>query len=153
MGLKGRIQNDTKDALRQGERERLAVLRLLNAAIKNREIELHKVEEGLDDEQVVEVISGEIKKRRDSVEQYEKAGREDLAKSESAEIDVLSHYMPEQMSEDEIRSHARGVIREIGAQSPKDMGKVMKLLMPTVKGRAEGAVVSRIVREELSAGD
>lgn len=153
MSLKERIQSDTREALRKKDKARLAVLRFLNSVIMNREIELHKTDEGLEDEEVIDVISSEIKRRRDAIGQYREAGREDLADSESAEIDILSEYMPEQMSEAEIRSHARAVIQEIGAKSPKDMGKVMKLLMSIVRGRAEGAVVSRIVRDELSKGE
>ncbi len=150
MGVKERIQQDMKAALREGDKERLSALRMVMAAIKNKEIELKKADAGLTDEEVWGVLSSEIKKRRDAAEQYARGGRDDLARKEEEEIAVLQQYLPEQMDEDEIRALAREVITAVGAGSVKDMGKVMKELMPKVAGRAEGRVVSRVVKEELS---
>ena len=130
---------------------------MIIAAIKNKEIEKRSpgrpLDNGLDelsDEEIVAVIASEIKKRRDAVVQYEKGGRPELAEQEKREIDILIDYMPEQMSEDEIRAAAQKAIRETGAKDIKEMGKVLGALMPKVKGKADGQLVSRIVKEELS---
>jgi uncharacterized protein YqeY len=149
MSLKDRILEDLKAALKSKQKEKLSTLRLLSAAIRNKEIELRRTEEGLGDDEVIGVVSAEIKKRREAIEHYEKAGRRELAERERAEIEVLAQYMPEPMSEEEIRQRVLGIIGEIGAAGVKDTGKVMKLIMPVVKGRADGALVSRIVQEEL----
>jgi len=150
MGIKERIQQDMKAALRVGDKERLSALRMVMAAIKNKEIELKKADPGLTDEEVWGVLLSEIKKRRDAAEQYARGGRDDLARKEEEEIAVLQQYLPEQMDEGELRALAREVITAVGAGGVKDMGKVMKELMPKVAGRAEGKVVSRVVKEELS---
>lgn len=149
MSLKDRILEDLKFALKSKQKEKLSTLRLLSAAIRNKEIELRKTEEGLSDDEVIGVVSAEIKKRKEAIEHYEKAGRGELAEKERVEVEVLSQYMPEPMSEEEIRQHVIGIIGEIGATGVKDTGKVMKLVMPIVKGRADGALVSKIVKEEL----
>ncbi len=149
MSLREKISFDLKESLREKKTEELSTLRLLQSAIRNKEIEKKKREEGLSDEEVIEVIASEIKKRKEAIELYGKGGRQDLVNEERAELEVLERYMPEQMGEEEILHEAKKVIEEIGALGPKDMGKVMGALMPKVKGKAEGAVVSRIVREEL----
>jgi len=149
MSLREKISSDLKESLREKKAEELSTLRLLQSAIRNKEIEKKKREEGLSDEEVIEVIASEIKKRKEAIELYEKGGRQDLANKEKAELEVLERYMPEQMDEEEILREARKVIEEVGAVGPKDMGKVMGALMTKVKGKAEGAVVNRIVREEL----
>jgi len=105
--------------------------------------------EFLTDDEVIEVVAGEIKKSKEAMSEYTKANRQELADKEKAEVDILMRYMPKQMEEEEIRQETRNVIDEINALSVKDMGKVMKGIMPRVKGRAEGSLVSRIVREEL----
>jgi uncharacterized protein YqeY len=104
----------------------------------------------LNDEEIVETISSEIKKRKDSVEQFEKGGRPELAEQEKQEIEMLMVYMPEQMSEDEIKSVVADVIKATGAAGPKDMGKVIGAVMAKIKGKADGTLVSKVVKEELS---
>lgn len=163
MNLKEKIIGDFKEAFKAREEARLSVLKMLQAEIKNAEIakrtRLVKKANGsiiedeccvLDDEEVLEVIFREIKKRRDSVEMYEKGGRGDLAEKEKKEIEILSTYLPEQMSEDEVRQLAERAVKESSATSQKEMGKVMAVLMPQIKGRAEGAAVTKIVKELLA---
>ena len=145
--LKEKIQQDVKDALKSGDTRKRMVLGMVMAAIKNKEIEKHGE---LTDEEVVAVISSEIKKRKDSVVQFEKGGRPELAEQEKEEAKILMEYMPEQMSEDEIRAEVQKAIRETGAKDVKEMGKVLGVLMPKVKGKADGQTVSRIVKEKLS---
>ncbi len=147
MGLKEQIPEDLKNALRNKKALELSVLRMLQAALKNKEIDNKKEE--LKDEDVVTVVGAEIKKRRDAVKEYEKVNRPDAADQEKAEIDILMKYMPQQMSEDEIRDVVKSAVEETQAEGMKDIGKVMKVLMPKVKGKADGAVVNKIVRELL----
>jgi len=144
--LKDRIHEDMKDAMKKREENRLRALRLLMSAIKNFE-----VAEGREaaDEDVQSIVLKEMKKRQEAIEAYEKAGRDDLAQQEREELEVLSAYAPRMMSEDEIRAEALKAIGETGASSPRDVGKVMRLLMPRIKGRADGKVVNRIVLELL----
>lgn len=149
MTLREKIPEDLKNALRKKNELELSVLRMLQAAIRNREIEIKKGKEFLTDEEVIEVISGEVKRRKEAASEYTKANRNELADKEKAEVDILMKYMPKQMDEEEIRLETRSVIDEVNALSLKDVGKVMKSIMPRVKGRADGGLVSRIVREEL----
>ena len=149
MTLREKIPEDLKNALRNKYELELSVLRMLQSAIRNREIELKRGKEFLTDEEVVEVVAGEVKRRKEAVSEYTKANRQESADKEKAEADILMRYMPKQMEEKEIRLEARNVIDEVNALSVKDMGKVMKGIMPRIKGRAEGSLVSRIVREEL----
>lgn len=142
MGLKEKIEDDTKGALKSGEKDKVSALRMLSAAIKNRQIEKRRP---LTDEEVIESVHSLIKQRRDSIEQFAKGGRQDLVDKESAEIKVLEVYLPPQMSAEEIESR----VREVAAQGPKDMGKVMKAVMPLVSGRADGKLVSEIVKKVL----
>lgn len=145
--LKEKIQQDVKDALKSGNSQKRMVLSMVISAVKNKEIEKRSE---LSDEEMVDVIASEIKKRRDSVAQYEKGGRPELAESEKQEIDILMGYMPEQMSEEEIRAEVQKAISDTGAKDVKEMGKVLGTLMPKVKGKADGQLVSQIVKEELS---
>ncbi len=147
MGLKNQIPEDLKDALRNKKSLELSVLRMLQSALKNKEIEKNKEE--LTDDDVVSVVGAEIKKRRDAAKEYEKVNRPDAADQEKAEIEILLRYMPEQMGEDEIRSLVKNAVEETQAEGMKDIGKVMKVIMPQVKGKADGQVVNSIVREEL----
>ncbi len=149
MTLREKIPEDLKNALRNRSELELSVLRMLQAAIRNKEIEIKKGKEFLTDEEVIEVVSGEVKRRKEAVSEYTKANRQELADKETAEVDILMRYMPKQMEEEEIRLETRNAIDEVNALSVKDMGKVMKSIMPRLKGRAEGSLVSRIVREEL----
>ncbi|NIQ12922.1 MAG: GatB/YqeY domain-containing protein [Candidatus Dadabacteria bacterium] len=146
MSLRDQIPEDIKQALRNKKSLELNVLRMLQSAIKNKEIE-NKGD--LDDQQVIEVVSSEIKKRRDAIEEFLKVGREDAANEEKLEIDVLMNYMPRQLSEDEIKEHVINSINEVGAKSIKDLGQVMKILMPILKGKADGKLINKIVREQL----
>ena len=147
MGLKDQIPEDLKNALRNKNTLELSVLRMLQSALKNREIDNKK--ETLSDEDVIGVVGAEIKKRRDAVKEFEKVNRADAADQEKAEIEILMKYMPQQMNEDEIRAVVTSAIEETNAESMKDIGNVMKVLMPRVKGKADGSVVNKIVREML----
>ncbi|TFG77132.1 MAG: GatB/YqeY domain-containing protein [Thermodesulfobacteriales bacterium] len=147
MGLKEQIPEDLKNALRNKKTLELSVLRMLQAALKNKEIDNKK--EALTDEVVISVVGAEIKKRRDAVREFEKANRPDAADQEKAEIEILMKYMPQQMSEDEIRDVVKSAVEETQAESMKDIGKVMKALIPKVKGKADGSIVNKIVKEML----
>lgn len=149
MTLREKIPEDLKNALRNKNELELSVLRMLQAAIRNKEIEIKRGKEFLTDEEVIEVVAGEVKRRKEAVSEYTKANRQELADKEKAEVDILMGYMPKQMEEEEIRLETRNVIDEVNALSVKDVGKVMKSIMPRLRGRAEGSLVSRIVREEL----
>jgi uncharacterized protein YqeY len=147
MGLKDQIPEDLKNALRNKNTLELSVLRMLQSALKNKEIDNKK--ETLTDEDVIGVVGAEIKKRRDAAQEFEKVNRSDAADQEKAEIEILMKYMPQQMNEDEIRAVVKSAIEETNAESMKDIGNVMKVLMPKVKGKADGSVVNKIVREML----
>lgn len=147
MSLRNKIPEDLKNALRNKNAVELSVLRMLQSAIRNKEIDKNKSE--LTDEEVIEVIGSEIKKRKESIEGYTKGRRQDLVDKEKGELDVLMKYMPMQMTEDEVREEARKAIREAGVNNLKELGKVMRLIMPRTKGRTDGAIVNRVVREEL----
>ncbi len=162
MSLKERIQASLKKAMSEKDQLKVSVLRMLMAAVFNKEKEkrakLSKTEEELEkldelskltDEEIIEVISSEGKKRRDSIEQYEKGNRQDLAEQEKKELEILADYLPEQMGEEEIKKLVQEKIEEIGASGPKDTGKVMGALMPQLKGKADGTTVNKIVQEEL----
>ena len=135
-----------KTAMRDGDTHRRDTLRMVIAAAQNA---AKKKREPLSDEETLAVITREVKQRRESIEAFRGAGRDDLADKEQAEIDVLSPYLPEQMGEDEVRALVVEVIEATGASSPRDMGQVMGQLMPRVKGRADGKVVSSLVNQEL----
>ena len=147
MSIKDTLTNDMKEAMKAKEKDRLAVIRMVRGAIKQIEIDSKKE---LDDEAVIGVISKEVKMRKDSVEEFKKGGREDLVAKTEAEIAVLMPYLPQQLSEDEIRSLVQAAVEQVGASSPKDMGNVMGVLMPKVKGRADGKLVNTIVKEALN---
>ncbi|MFZ8987001.1 MAG: GatB/YqeY domain-containing protein [Steroidobacteraceae bacterium] len=142
MSLKARITEDMKGAMRSGEKDRLGLIRMLQAGIKQREVD-ERIE--LDDSQVLAVIEKMVKQRKDSVEQFRAGGREDLAAREAAEIDWLTDYLPAQLSEAELQDIIRDAITTSGASSMKDMGKVMGLIKPKVQGRTDmGALSARI---------
>jgi uncharacterized protein len=148
VALKETLDADLKSAMREKDQLKLSVIRMLKSAVKYREIEVMKP---LDDAGVQQVIASEIKRRRDSVEQYRAGNRADLADKEEAEIAILQAYLPAQMSEDQVRAKVDEVIARVGAKGPKDMGAVMKALLPEVQGKAEGKVVSEIVKQRLAA--
>jgi len=148
MSLLDRLTEELKEALRAGNHTKLSVIRLLKSSIKNREIEKMAP---LTDEEVIGIIMTALKQRRESIEQFQKGGREDLVQKEKSELEVLQTFLPQQLSEEELVSEVQAVIREVGASSPKDMGKVMKIAMVRVRGRAEGARVSSLVKELMEA--
>jgi len=171
MSLIEKINQDLKKAFKEKKELEVLVLRGLNAAIHNKEIEkrtrlskelsfaeasedkekLEKLKEGskLTEEEFIEVISSEAKKRKEAIEEFKKGGRNDLVEKEEKELEILKKYLPEQMSEDQIKEEAKKVIEEVSATSPQDTGKVMSALMPKLKGKAEGGMVSKIVSELL----
>jgi len=147
MSLKQRLTDDMKAAMKGGDKDRLGVIRLINAAIKQREVD-ERVE--LDDAQVLAVMEKMVKQRRDSVSQYEAAAREDLAAIERAEIAVIEQYLPEKMGEDAIRAAIAAAIAETGASGPADMGKLMGVLKPKLAGQADMGQVSALVKQALA---
>lgn len=147
MSLKVRIQEDMKSAMKARESERLAAIRLLMAAMKQKEVD-ERIE--LDDAGIVGVIDKMIKQRRDSITQYEAAGRTDLAARERAEVEVLSAYLPQALSETEIDALIEDAVARSGAASMQDMGKVMGLLKPQMAGRADMGAVSARIKARLA---
>jgi len=164
MDLKQKLKQDLNTALKEKKELDLSTLRLLNAAIINKEKEKRfklskdkpelKEEElvkesQLDDDEIIEVISSEIKKRKETIPEYEKGNRMDLAEKEKKEAEILAKYLPEQMSEEEMKKLVEQIIAKVGASSVKDMGKVMKELSAEIKGKADMSLVSQIVKESL----
>ncbi|MCS7299324.1 MAG: GatB/YqeY domain-containing protein [Spirochaetia bacterium] len=145
-----KINEDYKNAVKERDEAKRETLNMLKSAIKYREIELRSNNKELNEEEIISVIQKEIKKRKEAIELYEKGGREDLAGKERREVEILESYLPKQLTEDEIREMCKEVIEMVGASSPSDIGKVMKEIMPKVKGRTDGSVVKRIVEEMLS---
>lgn len=166
MGLKEKIRDDITEAVKNKEELRSSVLRMLSAAISNRETEKRtkiwkqkpessvqalEKESQLSDEEIIEVISSELKKRRESVELFEKGGRQDLRDKEAKEAEILGKYLPEQLPEEEIKKLVARAVKKTGAKEIKDMGRVMQELMPQLKGKADSGLVSKIVKESLSS--
>lgn len=145
--LKQRIEDDVKAAMRAADKPRLSTLRLVLAAIKQQEVDTRTV---LDDATLIAVLEKMIKQRRDALTQFQAAGRRDLADRESFEIDVIHAYLPPALREDEIAALINEALAQTGASSPKDMGKVMGILKPRLQGRADMAVVSKLVQAKLS---
>ena len=146
MTMKARLDEDMKQAMRSRDTARRDVIRYLRSEIRNQEI---RVQEDLDDEGVVQVLSRQAQQRRDSIEAFADANRTDLVEKEQAELAIIMEYLPQQMTSDEITSLVQQVVAEVGASGPGDMGKVMSQIMPQVRGRAEGREVSSIVMETL----
>lgn len=147
--LKADIQEDLKQAMLSHDEERLSTIRMLKSALQYFEISKGGAGYEASDEDVVEVVGKEIKKRRESIEMFEKGGRQELADKEKKELEVLQGYLPAQLSEDEIRTLVENAITETGAKTIQDMGKVMGALMPKTKGKADRQLVSTVVREKL----
>ena len=145
--LKTRINDDVKTAMRSKDKERLGTLRLLTAAIKQIEVD-KRIE--LDDEQVVAVVEKMLKQRKDSIEQFEKAGRNELAEIEIKEVAILKEFMPEQMSDADVDALIDEAIASTGAEAMKDMGKVMGILKPQLAGKADMGAVSGKIKAKLS---
>ncbi|MBP2645368.1 MAG: Yqey-like protein [Firmicutes bacterium] len=149
MSIKERLTEDMKQAMRDKEagKIRLSVIRMVRASIKNTEIDRKK---DLSEEEVLDVLAKEVKMRRDAMEEFQKGNRPDLVEALEQEIAVLLKYLPEQLDGEAVRVLVVEAVRESGASSPKEMGKVMALLMPKVKGRADGKLVNTIVKELLN---
>jgi uncharacterized protein len=146
MSLKDRIQQDVKDAMRAKDKSRLAAIRLITAAIKQREVD-ERVE--LNDSQVTAVLDKMAKQRRESISQFEKAGRDDLIAQEVMELEIIQSYLPEQLGEEEINALIDSTLQDTGATSIKDMGKVMGQLKPKLQGRADMSAVSALIKARL----
>ncbi|MGB9790754.1 GatB/YqeY domain-containing protein [Thermotoga caldifontis] len=146
MDLKSKLNQDLKEAMKAKDEVKLRTVRMLLAAIKNFEVEKMRP---ATDEEILQIMSKEIKKRQEAIEMYEKGNRQDLAQAERLEVQIIQSYMPQQLSEEEIRELAKRIIAELGLSSPKDVGTAMKAIMPHVKGRADGKLVNRIVSELL----
>ena len=146
MGLREQIDSDIKAAMKSGAKDKVSALRMLSAALKNKEIEKRAP---LTDGEVADTVRSLIKQRKDSIEQFGKGGRQDLVDKESAEVAILEVYLPQQMAREEVEKIVREVIGQTGAQGPKDMGKVMKALVPVLAGRADNKLVSELVKSSL----
>jgi uncharacterized protein YqeY len=146
MTLQERLLQDMKAAMKAKEKITLAAIRFARSAMKNREIELGKQ---LEEEDELKVIVSLVKQHKDSIEQYQQGGRDDLVEREQAELAVLEAYLPQQLSEEDIRALVTEAIEAIEATSMKDMGKVMRYIMPKVQGRADGKQINQLVKEQL----
>ncbi|MGQ9463164.1 MAG: GatB/YqeY domain-containing protein [Candidatus Fervidibacter sp.] len=149
MGLKEQIDADYKAAMKARDDLKISVLRLLRSAIHNAEIDKQRA---LTEDEILGVIQSEVRKRRESIEAFQQGDRQDLVEREQAELKVLESYLPKALSREELEALVRETIREVGALSVRDMGKVMSVLMPKVRGHAEGREVSELVRQVLEGG-
>ncbi len=147
MHPKDRLQEDLKNAMKSGDAQRRDTLRMLTSAIKQVEVDSRAT---LTEEQVYGVLMSEVKKHRDSIAEALQAGRQDIASKEQAELDLIESYLPKQLSREEVEGEVRKAIEEAGAKTAKDMGSVMKILMPRVKGRADGKLVNEVVKSLLN---
>ncbi|SHF68057.1 GatB/YqeY domain-containing protein [Ornithinibacillus halophilus] len=148
MSLLTQLNEDMKQAMKNKEKERLSVIRMVKASIQNESIKLGKDE--LSEDEELTVLSRELKQRKDSLQEFSSAGREDLVEKLELEISVLQEYMPKQLSDDELTAIVQATIQEIGASSKKDMGKVMSAIMPKVKGKADGSKINKLVLQHLN---
>lgn len=146
MTLQERLLEDMKTAMKAKDKTTLTAIRFARSAMKNREIELGKP---LDEEDALKVIVSLIKQHKDSIEQYQQGGRDDLVEREQAELAILEAYLPQQLSEEDIRALVTEAIAAVQATSVKDMGKVMHYIMPKVQGRADGKQINQLVKEQL----
>ncbi|PLT34655.1 GatB/YqeY domain-containing protein [Bacillus sp. V5-8f] len=148
MSLLERLNNDMKQAMKNKEKDRLSVIRMLKASLQNEGIKAGKQE--LTEEEELTVLSRELKQRKDSLQEFENAGRTDLVEKIRTELGYVEVYLPEQLSEEEIDSIIKETIEEVNATSKADMGRVMAALMPKVKGKADGSMVNKLVQQHLS---
>lgn len=146
MNLSERLNEDMKQAMKSKDKFTLSTIRMVRSTINYSEIELKRT---LDDNEVLDILSREIKQRKDALQEFESAGRDELAASTKAEIEIIIKYLPAQLSEEEIKVIVQQTIQETGASSKSDMGKVMSALMPKVKGRADGKLVNQAVLQFL----
>jgi uncharacterized protein YqeY len=147
MSLKDKLTEEMKGAMKSQDKLKLSTIRMLLSAVKYKEIDLGKA---LSEEEIIETVTSSVKQRKDSIEQFKSAGRKDLVEKEEAELKILQGFLPEQLSVEEVEAEIDRAVAEAGASGMKDLGKVMKLLMPKVTGRADGKMVSDKVRERLS---
>ncbi|MGX4685985.1 GatB/YqeY domain-containing protein [Vagococcus sp. JNUCC 83] len=147
MTLLNRLNNDIKVAMKAKDKETLSVLRMMKSSIQNEEI---KKGDSLSPDEELTVLSREMKQRKDSLQEFKDADRDDLVEKVSAEIKIVDRYMPEQLTEDELRSIIQSAIDETGASSMKDFGKVMGVVMPKIKGKADGQTVNSLVKASLA---
>lgn len=148
MSLKVKIMDELKEAMKSKDQVKLSTLRFLNAQIKNKEIDLRP--NAISEDDIVSVIKKSVKQRQDSIEQYQNAKRQDLADAEIAELKILESYLPQMMSEDQVKTYVLEAIKETGATEAKDMGKVMKAVMAKTKGQADNKLISELVKQTLS---
>lgn len=147
MSLLERLNEDMKQAMKNKEKEKLSVIRMLKASLQNEAIKLGK---DLSEEDELTILSREVKQRKDSLQEFRNAGREDLVEKIQTELTYVDIYLPEQLSEDELTTIVLETIKEVGATSKADMGKVMSAIMPKVKGKADGSTVNNIVKQQLA---
>lgn len=149
--LEKKINESLKEALKARDKVKTLALRMLITEINNKKIELGSKDKPLDDETLLALVQKMARRYRESIEQFEKGGRKDLASKEKAELAVLREYLPEQLSKEELASIVAGAIKETGADGMKDMGKVMSAVKARVKGRADGRILSEMVKEKLAS--
>ncbi|WP_216830056.1 GatB/YqeY domain-containing protein [Alkalihalobacterium elongatum] len=147
MNLLDRLTDDMKAAMKNKEKEKLSVIRMVKSSLQNEQIKLGRE---LSEDETLTVLNRELKQRRESLHEFEKANRDDLASKLHGEIEVLQQYLPEQLSEEEVIRIVQETIKEVGATSKADFGKVMGAIMPKVKGKADGGLVNRLVQQHLS---
>jgi len=150
VSLLQKIYDDYNRALKSGDRTRVSILRVIRSTLKNREIEKGS---SLNDEDIISVLNTLKKRAQESIEQFASAGRHDLVEKEEAELSVISGYLPEQLTEDALRDLIKKTIEETGASSPRDVGKVMKKIMSAHRGRVDGKLANKLVRELLGGAD
>lgn len=147
MSLLERLNSDMKQAMKDKAKTKLNVIRMVKSSLQNEKIQLGR---DLNDDEVLTIVNRELKQRKDSLHEFEKAGRDDLADAVKEEITILVDYLPEQLSEEEILTIVKETIAEVGASSKADMGKVMGAIMPKVKGKADGSLINKLVSQQLS---
>ncbi|HHY20637.1 MAG TPA: GatB/YqeY domain-containing protein [Bacilli bacterium] len=146
MSLLERLNQDMKEAMKNKDKDRLSVIRMVKSSLQNEEIKLRRE---VTEDECLTVLNRELKQRKDSLHEFEKANRDDLASKVKVELDILQEYLPAQLSEEELLSIVSDTISEVGAVSKADLGKVMAALMPKVKGKADGGLVNRLVQQQL----
>ncbi len=146
MSLKKQLMNDLKESMKSKNKIKKNVITMVRSAIKQREVD-ERIE--LDDQDIIGIISKQVKQKKDSIEEFRKGNRDDLVLATEKEIEILMNYLPKQLTEEEIENIVKQVVEEVGANSMKDMGKVMSNIMPQVKGKADGSIVNKKVRQYL----
>lgn len=146
MSLKDKLMHDLKDSMKSKDKIKKNVVTMLRSAIKQKEVD-ERIE--LDDEAIIDIISKQVKQKRDAIEDFKKGNREDLVELTEQEVDVLLNYLPEQLSEEELTEIVKETIAEVNAETMKDMGKIMGKIMPKIKGRADGSLVNKIAKDYL----